>query len=112
MTRHSGEPRRSLATQKRNLSIETRQRVHEISVGVPSVARVWVEAEDCDERNVSHANSLISASACSSQNRISISRYIADAETSLWGIVLLAAGTLHARASQLMSVGARQVARR
>ena len=67
----------------RNLSIGMRQRVHEISVAAPPRARVFgserhdknAETED-RERGGSHANSRISASACSSQNRMSISRYI------------------------------------
>src|SRR6266852_1242828 len=38
-----------------------------------------IDIEMSDERNHSHANSPISASACSSQKRMSISRYIVDA---------------------------------
>lgn len=62
----------------RSLSIGMRQRVREISLGVPSLRSdlAGVEAEDGDEPNDSHANSRISASTFSSQNRMSISRYI------------------------------------
>ena len=44
--------------------------------GVLNLARHADEAEDGNECNDTHANSLISASAFSSQNRMSISRYI------------------------------------
>jgi hypothetical protein len=42
-----------------------------------------VEAKDGDERNDSHANSRISVSAGSSQNRMSMSRYIVVAVVSV-----------------------------
>jgi hypothetical protein len=41
-----------------------------------NLSRHAVEAEDDNERNDAHANSLISAAAFSNQNRMSISQYI------------------------------------